>query len=408
MTPDSKQIFLSLVRQGIGNGTVIPDVVDWQAIKALADKQGLTAIIVDGIEQLPETNRPPQELLLQWIGEALHNYENYYGLYRRAIAELSGWYNAHGYKMMVLKGYACSINWPKPEHRPCGDIDIWLFGRQKEADAALASLNHNDNHNHNFNGHKGKVFNEIKIDRSHHHHTVFNWMGFTVENHYDFVNVHAHKSSRELEKVFKELGQDDSHSVEVMGDASICSATKVYLPSPNLHALFLIKHMVSHFAAAEISMRHVLDWAFFVEKHGKEVDWEWLDGMLVKYHMKDFFHLINAICEEDLGFEFNLCSTLVAGRASCGVRQNDNANHNYLVNTNDKNFTNMKERVLDDILDPKYAAAEPQGFINRMIYKYKRWQGNAWKQKLCYSESRWSSFWTGIWAKILKPASFLA
>lgn len=365
MTPDSKQIFLSLVRQGIGNGTVSLEVVDWQAIKALADKQGLTAIVVDGIEQLPETNRPPKELLLRWIGEVMQNYENYYGLYRRAIAELARWYNAHGYKMMVLKGYACSIYWPKPEHRPCGDIDIWLFGRQKEADRLLASdLG-------------------INVDNTHHHHTVFNWMGFTVENHYDFVNVHAHRSSAELEKVFKELGQDDSHSVEVMGDASICSATKVYLPSPNLHALFLIKHMMSHFAAAEISMRHVLDWTFFVEKHGKEVDWKWLDGMLVKYHMKDFFHLINAICVENLGFHADIFPSMQTVPA-------------------------LKESVLDDILDPKYAAAEPQGFMNRMIYKYKRWQGNAWKQKLCYSESRWSSFWTGIWAKILKPAIFLA
>lgn len=363
--PELKQTFLSLVRQGIGNGTAFPDVVDWQAIKALADKQGLAAIIADGIEQLPETKRPPKELLLQWIGEALHNYENYYGLYRRAIAELAEWYNAHGYKMMVLKGYACSIDWPKPEHRPCGDIDIWLFGRQKEADRLLASdLG-------------------INVDNSHHHHTVFNWMGFTVENHYDFVNVHAHKSSRELEKVFKELGQDDSHCVEVTGDAATGSATKVYLPSPNLHALFLIKHMVSHFAAAEISLRHVLDWAFFVEKHGKDVDWEWLDGMLVKYHMKDFFHLINAICAEDLGFPADIIPSM----------QID---------------PELKERVMDDILDPKYTAAEPKGFMNRMFYKYQRWQGNAWKQRLCYSESRWSSFWTGIWAKILKPASFLA
>lgn len=383
--------FLSLVRLGIGHrADALSENVDWKAIQALAMQQGLSAIILDGIERLPECQQPPQLMLLTLIGQVMQGYDGHYEAYRKAVVELTAFYNAQGFKMMLLKGLACGLDWSKPEHRPCGDIDIWLFGRQKEADRLLASDM------------------GISVDNSHHHHTVFNWMGFTVENHYDFVNVHVHKSSRELEKVFKELGQDDSHSVEVMGDTSTGSAAKVYLPSPNLHALFLIKHMVSHFAAAEISLRHVLDWAYFVEKHGKEVDWEWLDGMLVKYHMKDFFHLINAICVEDLGFKYNLCSTLVAGRASCGVRQNDNANHNYLVNTNDTNFTNMKERVLDDILDPKYAAAEPKGFMNRMIYKYQRWQGNAWKQRLCYSESRWSSFWTGIWAKISKPASFLA
>ena len=35
-----------------------------------------------------------------------------------------------------------------------------------------------------------------------------------VEHHYDFVSVHAHSSSRELEKILKDLGQDDSNSVE--------------------------------------------------------------------------------------------------------------------------------------------------------------------------------------------------
>ena len=347
--------FLSLIRIGIGQSYALPDVVDWQAIKALADKQGLTAIVVDGIEKLPDTKRPPKELLLQWIGEVFQSYENRYKLYQRAIAELAGWYNTHGYKMMVMKGYVCSIDWPKPEHRPCGDIDIWLFGKQREADADLT---------------KDK---RIIIDKSHHHHTVFNWGEFTVENHYDFVNVHAHRSSAELEKVFKELGKDDSHSVDVLGET-------VYLPSPNLHALFLIKHMVSHFAAAEISLRQVLDWAFFVGNHGKEVDWEWLQNMLEKYHMKDFFNLVNAICIGDLGFAADLFPSV-------------------------QFLPSLKEMVLQDILEPEFVTEEPKDFISRMIYKYKRWQGNAWKQKLCYEESRWEMFWTGIWAKILKPAS---
>ena len=345
---------------GIGHSCVLPDVVDWQAIKALSDKQGLTAIVVDGIEEIPDTKRPPKELLLQWIGEAFKSYENRYKLYQRAIAELAGWYNTHGYKMMVLKGYTCSLNWSKPEHRPCGDIDIWLFGKQKEADKALDAW---------FKV-QGSGF---KFDGSHHHHTVFEWQGFTVENHYDFVNVHAHKSSAELEKIFKELGQDDSHHVEVNGE-------KVYLPSPNLHSLFLIRHMVSHFAAAEISLRQVLDWAFFAEKHTKEVDWNWLTDLLEKYHMSEFFNCIDAICVEDLGFSPSIFPAV-------------------------QFLPSMKEKVLNDILEPEYTAAEPKELFKRLVYKYRRWQGNAWKQEMCYGESRLSAFWSGIWAKILKPAS---
>lgn len=348
--------FLSLVRLGIGHQfEALSGPVNWNEVQALAERQGLAAVLVDGMEQLPDNLRPPKEQLLQWIGAVLQNYEYRYELYRRAIVELAGFYGEHGIKMMILKGYACSLDWPKPEHRPCGDIDIWQFGMQKEGDSLLEKE-------------KG-----IKVDKSHHHHTVFNWKGFTVENHYDFVNVHAEQSSAELEKVFKELGKDDSHTTEVSGET-------VYMPSQNLHTLFLIRHMVSHFAAAEISLRQVLDWTFFVEKHTKEIDWEWLLGILDKYHMKDFFNLINAICVEDLGFRAEIFPTV-------------------------QFVPELKERVLADILEPAYRAVEPASLLPRIVYKYRRWQGNAWKQELCYSESRWEMFRKGIWAKILKPAS---
>ena len=325
MDKNLQESFLDIVRLGIGHHALNPlSDFNWTAIKTFAERQGLSAVVVDGIEQLPENQRPPKELLLEWIGEVLQSYEYRYGQYRSAIAELAGFYKSHGYKMMVLKGYACSLDWPKPAHRPCGDIDIWQFGKQKEADETVRQT-------------QGPGF---KIDKSHHHHTVFNWGEFTVENHYDFVNVHAHRSSAELEKVFKELGQDDSHCVELNGE-------KIYLPSPNLHALFLIKHMVSHFAAAEITLRQVLDWAFFVEKHHEDVDWKWLDGMLEKYGMKDFVNCINGICVEDLGFD--------AG-----------AFHEV------KFLPELKEKVLNDILEPEYGASEPAGLIPRLAYKYRR------------------------------------
>ena len=57
MTFELKQTFLSLVKLGIGHRSALFDVDDWQAIKALADEQGLTAVIVDGIEKLPDTKR---------------------------------------------------------------------------------------------------------------------------------------------------------------------------------------------------------------------------------------------------------------------------------------------------------------------------------------------------------------
>lgn len=354
--------FLSLIRLGVGHSlTAAVKDVDWTKMEAFAAQHGLSAVLIDGIEKLPENCRPPKELLLQWIGECLQSYEYRYDSYRRAIAELASFYNTHELKMMIIKGYACGLDWPKPEHRPYGDIDIWQFEEYKKGDSLLEKE-------------KG-----IEIDNSHHHHTVFNWGEFSVENHYDFNNVHHHKSSAELEKIFKELGKDDTHYVE-MTDASTGSATKVYIPSPNLHALFLIKHSMTDFAAFYVTLRQVLDWGFHVQKHHKEIDWDRLKTVMEKYHMVEFFNTINAICVEDLGFE------------SCIFPY---VQFNPL----------LKEKVLSDILNPRFPRKEPHRLLPRLVFKYRRWKGNAWKHEMCYNESLWSGFWSGIWGHLLKPSS---
>lgn len=358
------EVFLRLVRMGIGNGfsrrTVIPDNVDWGELKALAVAQGLTAIVLDGLNMVQDERSTihgsmPQLMRLEWIGGVLQNYEARYKQYEKAISSLAGWYNQHGFKMMVLKGYACSLDWPKPEHRPCGDIDIWQFGQYQEADATIAKE-------------KG-----LKIDSSHHHHTVFDWHGFLVENHYDFINIHHHKSNLKLDKVLKELASDDNHLVEVIGE-------NVYIPSPNFHAFFLLRHTMNHFSSSEITFRQLLDWAFFVEKHGKDVDWEWFMLEAERFEMTRLFHVFNAICVEELGFSPSIFPMV-------------------------QYEPMLKEKVLKEIIEPGFSGIEPKGIIRRVIFKYRRWKANGWKHELCYKESMWSAFWSGVWSHILKPSS---
>lgn len=351
-----KESFLSIIRLGIGHDAYsLTKTVDWNAVEALAMEHGLSAILVDGVEILPEDKRPPKMALLQWIGEVLQNYESRYNQYHNALGSLAAFYNQHGFKMMVLKGYGLSLNYPKPNHRPCGDIDIWLFGQQKEADALLAKEC------------------GIEIDNEHHHHTVFEWNGFSVENHYDFLNVHHHKSNVEMEKILKDLGHDDSNYIEIEGE-------RVYLPSANLHALFMLRHAMSNFASTGFNLRQLLDWGFFAKKHGSEIDWNWLDKQLVHFGMKKLYDIFNAICVGDLGFDVNIFPKV--------------------------QFDPMlKDRVLNDILSPEFNEKERGGLFSRAIFKYRRWMANAWKHELCFNESMMSAFWSGVKSHLLKPSS---
>lgn len=367
MSINLHESFLRFVRLGIGHEetTELATGIDGASLKALSSRQGLTAIVLDGLNRAHDEGflrqgYMPAQLKREWIGEVLQNYEQRYTQCEKAIGSLAGFYNRHGFKMMVLKGYACSLDWPKPEHRPCGDIDIWLFGKQAEADEVLVSSQFSGGSN-------------IKIDSSHHHHTVFEWQGFTVENHYDFINVHHHKSHVEFERILKSLGQDDSCSIDVNGE-------KVYLPSPNLNALFLLKHLMLHFSTGEITLRQLLDWAFFVEKHGTDVDWEWLESTLDQYGMKELYYVFNVICVGVLGFNIHFFRQVQLS-------------------------PELKDRVFEDIISPEFGEEMPSSMLKRVLWKWRRWRANEWKHKLCYKESLWSALWSGIWGHLLKPGS---
>ena len=380
LSSELKDTFLTLVRLGIGHGMVngsrltVQGSIDWQALKALADKQGLSAIVLDGLDKChtdttESSDVLPLQMKLEWIGDVLQNYEQRYEQYKRTIAEMAAFYEERGYKMMVLKGYACSLDWPKPNHRPCGDIDIWQFGQQRFADLLLERKN-------------------IEVDISHHHHTVFYWGDFMVENHYDFLNVHHHKSNVEMEGILKELASDPEKAKNVEmsvvrqldgGEKEEVKVT-VYLPSANLHALFLLRHTMSNFASTGMQLRQLMDWGFLVEKHGNEIDWDWLESQIEYFGMKKLYDIFNAILVGDLGFSV-------------------------------KNFPKvqfdpkLKDRVLDEILSPEFSEKEKGWIFRRAIFKFRRWKANQWKHELCFKESMWSAFWSGVWSHLLKPSS---
>ena len=358
-----QEALLTLVRAGAGHGWgQLPQAMDWPALFALAERQGVTAIVWDAVEELLRVDQLtgerelPKAVKYDGFGTMLF-YEKRYEEYKEAISSLASFYASHGIRMMLLKGYGLSLNYPVPAHRPCGDIDIYLFGHWEEADRAIADEL------------------GVKVDNSHHHHSVFHFGQWTVENHYDFINIHAHKSNRRIEAELKRLasGQNIEHEI---GGAT------VLLPNPNLNALFLLKHASSHFASTRLSLRQVLDWLLFVQQNGAVVDWPWLYGILRRENMERFANSMAAIGVECFGMDPALFYEV----------ENDKA---------------LVQRVLGDILEPEFKGSENGKLLTSLWVKPRRWWRNRWKHRICYSDSLVSSFLWSLYAKFLKPAHFI-
>ena len=355
----TKQALLMLVRLSIGKepNPHFPDHINWPRLIELANMQGLAALASDGLQVYydthPQVDAATQAVLdplyarelniprLQFLGMPNHQ-RKLYRQHEQAVASLARFYAQHNIPMMLLKGHGLSLNYPKPALRPCGDIDIYLFGKWREADRAIQCE-------------KG-----IAVSSEHEHHTTFDWEEISVENHYDFVNTLTRRSNRKLEAEFKQLAQDRSHTFEIEGQP-------ISLPSPNLNALFLLRHAASHFAAEGISLRHVLDWAFFVEKHGTQVDWSWLVERARHYNMHRFLSCIDRISVEQFGFSPSIFPVL-------------------------ETDTELTERVLGDIIQ-YHGMTVDQPFLDKM----KRWASRSWQYNICFNDSRLSYLLTSIW-----------
>ena len=296
---------------------------------------------------------PTREQRLRWA----YNVEQIEKRYRKQVAaltHLSRILATHNIRIAPLKGYGLSLCYPIPEHRACSDIDIWLFGEQRRADEILRN-------EHN-----------ITIDEDEHHHTVFYINGVMVENHYDFLNIHAHHSSRDIELELKRQSQDIAETISI-------EQTNIYLPSANCHALFLLRHAASHFAAAEIVLRHVIDWGLFVKRYHADIDWLWLRRVCREQRMEQLFDAMNAIACEVCGIDISLMPDTTRRVA-------------------------LEQRILNDILQPEFSDKMPsKGLIRIICFKLRRWWANRWKHRLVYRDGLLHSFITQSWSHILKP-----
>ena len=365
MTLDSK-ILVVLTRVGLGGEGVWPkeiEVADWNAVIKLAAAQGVLAICWDGLQalikqqQIPAELQPSRDILLRWAAN-IDSIERAYAKQKSALRKLATFYSRNGFEMMLMKGYGLSLSYPTPEHRPCGDIDIWLYGRQQEADELLHKMH-------------GVTINEDK-----HHHTTFNVNGILVENHYDFINVHSHASNIELEYELKLLASDPKREkIEIDG-------VQITLPAPDFNALFLLKHMAAHFAAIEIGFRHICDWAVFVRAYGDKVDWDLLKTTATQFNMHRFLGAVNRLCVDRLGIDESMCGGFVG---------EDRA---------------LAERILNDILAPEFGEQQPKGNPVKVVwFKWRRWWANRWKHRLVYRDSLGATFVHQVIAHLRKPKS---
>ena len=348
--------FFELIQIGIGKKNslvrkILPD--EWEFIFELALRHGVCGIVFDGIKFSHEQGSILNinfNLKMDWIG-LTHEIETLNRQHEATMKKLGRKLSEYGYKMMILKGYGLSQNYPIPDHRTSGDLDIWCFGLEKEVDKIIEAQG-------------------LDVDNSHHHHSVFRFEEESVENHFDFINIYTRPSAKRVERKLKELAYKGYSEKDGL-----------YYPSADFNAIFLLRHCASHFAPTEMTVKQVMDWGFFMEKHHQEINWSEYVPFIKKEGMSRFYNLLGLFCVRELGFEESIFHGLY--------------------------YDDLYERFKAEVVTPEFQKRESGSLIRAMWIKPTRWWHNRWKSHLCYPDSLVSTFIYNIWGKLLKPTHFV-
>lgn len=278
--------FIQLVRLGIGHtvpsmdSEFITDDEDWKGVKALAEMQVLSGVVLDGIEKLPGSLRPPQEFLLEWIGETLQS-ESMYNLQNEVAGDVAKLFYRNGIKTYVLKGAIISECYLKPQHRVSVDIDCFLLPEKSDFDAW--SLGNDLIRNKGF-----------QVNTDFYKNSSFDISGVTFENHQFLTPFRGNKRLAALEKKLQELIKQDKAE-------DIIEGTCLYRPPVMATALFLIEHAYSHFLHEGLTWRMVLDWMMFSRKHKDEIVWFLFEATVEEFGFKKFYESYNRLGKYVLG-----------------------------------------------------------------------------------------------------------
>ena len=151
----------------------------------------------------------------------------------------------NGIPYTVIKGAASSFRYPDPLLRNMGDVDFYLPPQyvEKARDLFLREGFVFDVGEHPF--HMGMIRDSLRLEMH-------------------FAPIHAPKG--EIGEIFKEYWSDICEKAVLTKDVF----SEYFLPSDFHHGFIVLTHLRMHMIPVGIGMRHVCDWAVFVNSFSDE------------------------------------------------------------------------------------------------------------------------------------------
>lgn len=280
MINNSQKAFLELVKAGLW-GDVNPEIridgtMDWQEVYQLATEQSVLGLVLDGLEH--SDVKPPQMLLLQWIGE-VQVIEQRNKEMNAFVAELIEKLRKEDIYALLVKGQGVAQCYERPLWRFCGDVDLLLS--EDNYHRAIDFLT--------------SIADESKYAGRYSKEYVVRFHPWTIELHGTLRTGLSYRLDKSIDDVQRDVFyRGNARSWDNKG-------TTVFLPSSDNDVFFVFSHFIKHFYKEGMNLRQVCDWCRLIWTFRSDLDLRVLETRIRKAGLMAEWKAFAALAVEYLG-----------------------------------------------------------------------------------------------------------
>ena len=282
ITETTERQFFALLRSGLWNEVpergpfAVP--VDWEALYRLSFEQTVVPLVTDGINRLPADCLPGSEpeRLDPFLGDLMATAK------RNRVLDtfIPKLFRAlDGIPVVLIKGQSLAQDYPEPERRQPGDIDLLLVPASYEAAKAVLLPK------------ATKVEEEVPEI----YHQGMHYRSVEVEIHGSISTLMSRKLDRKLAALLEEQFDGRAFPKVSIGGADIP------VPEAGFNALYIFVHFLQHYWSGGVGLRQFIDWMTFVSVHKREIHPVILEQRLEDLGLLAVWKVFTGFAQEYLG-----------------------------------------------------------------------------------------------------------